>query len=175
MLAWMDVRHGSCTLASACPTPSRCCTCSSPVDLHMLTSFPQTEARKQAQAEEEYYKTFEHQQGDSDQRHDSKVSAFPSDISPPEPVSYSANSTLRAPSPVQDWNTLIAGIATKRRGSDDSLKTSYTADDTVPESAYRSRPDLWSDVPAQPTSITASVPTFNPSDEEDLISTFTDY
>ena len=140
----------------------------------MLTS-SRTEARKQAQAEEEYHKTFEHQQGDSDQRHDSKVSAFPSDLPPPEPVSYSANSTLRAPSPDKDWNTLIARIVTKRRGSDDSLKTAYTVDDTVPLSAYRSRPDLWSDLPAQPTSITASAPTFNLSDEEDLIPTFTDY
>ena len=86
----------------------------------MLTSSSLTEARKQAQAEEEYYKTFENQQGDSEQRHDSKVSAFPPDISASETVSFSANSTLRAPSPIEDWNTLIAGIATKRRGSDDS-------------------------------------------------------
>lgn len=140
----------------------------------MLTSSSLiTEARKQAQAEEEYYKTFE--QGDFDQRHDSKASAFQSDLQAPEPVSFSANSTLRATSPVQDWNTLIARIATKRRGSDDSLKTAYTVDDTIPESAYRSRPDLWSELPAQPTSITASAPTFNLSAEEDLISTFTDY
>ena len=144
------------------------------LDLHMLTS-SRIEARKQAQVEEEYYKSFEHQQGDSDQRHDSKVSAFPPDIPTPEPVSLSANSTLRAPSPVADWNTLIARIATKRHGSDGSLKTAYTADDTVPESAYRSRPDLRSDLSAQHTSITASVSTDNSSDEEDLISTFTDY
>ena len=139
----------------------------------MLTSSSLiTEARKQAQAEEEYYKTFDQQQGDSEQRHDSKASAFPLDTSQPEPVSFSANSTLRATSPVQDWNTLIARIATKRRGSDDSLKTAYTAGETIPESAYRSRPDLRPDLSP---SVTASAPTDNPSDEEDLISTFTDY
>ena len=134
-----------------------------------------TEARKQAQAEEEYYTTFEHQQGESDQRHDSKVSESPLAISTPEPVSFSANSTLRAPSPIEDWNTLIASIAPKCRGSDDSLKTAYTADDTIPESAYRSRPDLRSDPLAEHTGITASVSTDNSSDEGDLISTFTDY
>ena len=110
-----------------------------------------------------------------DHLRNSKASASSPDIPASDPVSFSANSTLRATSPVQDWNTLIARIATKRRGSDDSLKTAYTVDDTIPESAYRSRPDLWSELPAQPTSITASAPTFNLSDEEDLISTFTDY
>jgi hypothetical protein len=109
-----------------------------------------------------------------DQRHDSKVSASSPDNPAPELVS-SANSTLRAPSPVEDLNTLIARIATKRRGSDDSLKTAYTAEDTIPESAYRSRPDLRSNLSPQPTSITASAPTDSESDEEDLIATFTDY
>ena len=140
------------------------------LDLHMLTA-SRTEARKQAQAEEEYYKTFEHQQDDSDQRHDSTVSAPPPDLPSPEPFSFSDNRTPRSASQFNDLNTLIASIATKRRGSDDSLKTAYTAEDTVPASAYRSRPDLSS----QSTSITASAPTGNPLDEEDLISTFTDY
>ncbi|GAB7322592.1 hypothetical protein MBLNU13_g03507t2 [Cladosporium sp. NU13] len=126
-----------------------------------------TEARKQAQAEEEYYNTFEHQQGDSDQRQDSKASVFPPDISTPEPVPFSDNRTLRSASQFIDLNTLI----TKRRGSDDSLRTAYTAEDTIPLSAYRSRPDLSS----QYTNITASTPTDNPLGEEDLISTFTDY
>lgn len=141
------------------------------LDLHMLTS-SRIEARKQAQVEEEYYKTFEHQQGDSDQRHDSKVSSFPPDIPTPEPFSFSDNCTWRSASQFNDLNTLIASIATKRRGSDDSLKTAYTAEDTIPASAYRSRPDLRPDLSP---SVTASAPTDNPSDEEDLISTFTDY
>ena len=93
-------------------------------DLHMLTS-SRTEARKQAQAEEEYYNTFEHQQGDSEQR----------------------------------------------RASDDSLKTAYTAEDTIPASAHRGRPELSS----QYTNITASAPTDNPLGDQDFISTFTDY
>jgi hypothetical protein len=168
----VDVQHGSCTLASACPT--RAVAPALHLHLHMLTSSSLTEARKQAQAEEEYYKSFEHQQGDSEQRHDSKVSAFPPDIPASEPVS-SANSTLRAPSPIEDWNTLIARIATERRGSDNSLKTAYTAEDTIPALAYRSRPDLRSDPSAQHTSVTASVSTDDSSDEEDLIATFTDY
>ena len=138
----------------------------------MLTS-SLTEARKQAQAEEEYYKTLEQQQGGTDQRHDSKVSAIPPDISAFEPVSDSASSTLRATSPItdlDDLNTVIARISTKRRGSDDSLKTVYTEDDTVPELAYRSRPALRSGLLARHASSTASL-----LDEEDLISTFTDY
>ena len=137
----------------------------------MLTS-SRTEARKQAQAEEEYYKTFEHQQGDSDYRHDSTVSAPPPDNSAPEPFSFSDNRTLRSASQLNDLTTLIAGIATKRRGSDDSLKTAYTAEDTIPASAYRSRPDLRPDLSP---SFTASAPTDDLLDEEDLISTFTDY
>lgn len=110
-----------------------------------------------------------------DHLRNNKVSASSPDIATPEPVSFSANSTLRAPSPVEDLNTLIARIATKRRGSDDSLKTAYTAGETIPESAYRSRPDLRPDLAAQPTSITASAPTDSESDKEDLIATFTDY
>lgn len=141
------------------------------LDLHMLTS-SRTEARKQALAEEEYYKTSEHQQGELEQRHDSKVSAPPPDIPAPEPFSFSDNRTLRSASQFIDLNTLIASIATKRRGSDDSLKTAYTAEDIVPASAYRSRPDLRPDLSP---SFTASAPTDNPLDEEDLISAFIDY
>jgi hypothetical protein len=140
----------------------------------MLTS-SLTEARKQAQAEEEYYKTLEHQQSDSEQRHDSSVSSLPRTVSAPEPVSFSNNRTPRSASRFNDLNTLIARIANKRRGSDDSLKTVYAADDIVPDSAYRSRPDLRSDLSAQHRTITASVPADNSLVEEDLISTFTDY
>lgn len=140
------------------------------LDLHMLTS-SRTEARKQAQAEEEYYNTFEHQQGDSEQSYDSTVSAPPPDLPAPEPFSFSDNRTLRSASQPNDLNTLIARIAAKRRGSDDSLKTVYAADETIPTSAYRSRPDL----SFPHTNITAPTPTDNSLDEEDLISTFTDY
>lgn len=128
----------------------------------MLTS-SRTEARRQAQAEEEYYNTLEHQQGDSDHCHDSTVSALTPDIPAPQPFSFSDNRTLRSASQFDDLNTLIASIATKRRGSDDSLKTAYTAGDTVPASAYRSRPDLRPDLSS---SFTASTPTDNPLDEE---------
>jgi hypothetical protein len=104
-----------------------------------------------------------------------KISSSELGIPASEPVSFSANSTLRAPSPVEDLNTLIASIATKRRGSDDSLKTAYTAGEIIPESAYRSRPDLRPDLSAQLTSITASAPTGSESGEEDLVANLADY
>jgi hypothetical protein len=142
--------------------------------LHMLTSSSPHRSTQTSPGRRGILHDMTFDPREFDQRHDSKVSASSPDNPAPELVS-SANSTLRAPSPVEDLNTLIARIATKRRGSDDSLKTAYTAEDTIPESAYRSRPDLRSNLSPQPTSITASAPTDSESDEEDLIATFTDY
>jgi len=134
-----------------------------------------TEAFKQAHAEAAYNKTLEHQHDDFEQRHDSTVSTLPPHISASEPVSHLANRTPGSSSSINDWTTLFAAkTAPKRRGSDDSLKTAYTKDDTVPESAYRSRPDLRPGVAAQETSRAAPV-TIDNSLETDLISTFTGY
>jgi hypothetical protein len=134
-----------------------------------------TEAHKQAQAEAGYYKPLEQQEDESEQRHNSTISALPPYTSALEPVSHLANRTLRSSSTVTDLTTLFANIATKRRGSDDSLKTAYAADDTVPESAYRSRLGHKPGLVAQRTSITASVPINNSLDEADTISTITDH
>ena len=168
--------NGTCLVVKALAraAPHALCCRLSHLHLHVLTS-TLTEARKQAQAEAEYYETFKDQQEDSEQRHDSTVSALLPHTSVPEPVLHSANRTPRSCSPVKDLDTLIARIATERRGSDDSLKTAYAADDIVPESAYRSRSDIRPALPAQQISIAAPVPVDNSPDQEDLISTFTDY
>jgi hypothetical protein len=139
-----------------------------------VLTYSLTEAFKQALAEAAYYKTLEHQQDDFEQRHDNTVSALPPHISASEPVSHLANRTPGSSSSINDWTTLFAAKTAPRRDSDDSLKTAYTKDDTVPESAYRSRPDLRPGVAAQQTSFAAPVTIDNPL-ETDLISTFTDY
>lgn len=111
----------------------------------MLTS-SRTEARKQAAAEEEYYHQFEPQQQEKDdQRHDSKVSAHLPDHTVPGPVPNSANRTPHSTStsPIDDLSALIARAVIKRRGSDDSVKTAYATGEEIPDSAYRSRSDLF--------------------------------
>jgi hypothetical protein len=97
-----------------------------------------TESRKQAQAEIEYYKLYEPEKLEQlEQRHDSKVDPLQLDDTASNPVEYSANCTPRSASPVKDPSTLIARTVVRRRGSDDSVKTAYAADEEVPDSAYR--------------------------------------
>lgn len=145
------------------------------LQLHVRTlTSSLTEARKQAQAEAAYYGTFEQQQDASDKRHDSKASANPPDSSASEPESRIADRTPRSASPANNLTALIARIATKRRGSDDSLKTTYTADDAVPASAYRSRPDVRSDLSVQQAALAIAVPTNNSVNEDDPLASLAD-
>jgi hypothetical protein len=70
---------------------------------------------------------------------------------------------------------VIAKNVAKRRGSDDSVKTAYGAGDTVPDSAYRDRPDLRPDLqedkrPPQPSIV---IPKDGTVDEDPAISPFT--
>lgn len=74
-----------------------------------------------------------------------------------------------------DINQVIAKNVAKRRGSDDSIKTAYGAGETVPDSAYRDRPDLRPDLqedkrPPKPTII---IPEDGTVDEDPAISPFT--
>jgi hypothetical protein len=100
---------------------------------------------KDCQDEQDYnYQRYEQQQQDLQQRHDSKVDTHPPNETP---LVYSADCTPRCASQLEDLNVLITGIALKRRGSDDSVKTAYNADEQVPDSAYcdrnRRSPDFY--------------------------------
>jgi hypothetical protein len=74
-----------------------------------------------------------------------------------------------------DVNQVIVKNVAKRRGSDDSIKTAYGAGETVPDSAYRNRPDLRPDLqedkrPPKPSIV---IPEDGTVDEDPAISPFT--
>ena len=104
-------------------------------ELASRADFLLTEALKQAIAETEYSLWCE-----QEERRDSNLLVSP--LEPNTPAARSAICTSRSTSPVKDLNTLIASVAVKRRGSEDSIRTVYRADEQLPDSAYRSRSDL---------------------------------
>ena len=73
-----------------------------------------------------------------------------------------------------DIGQVIAKNVAKRRDSDDSIKTAYAAGETVPDSAYRDRPDLRPDLqdkrPPKPSIV---IPQDAIIDEDPAISPFT--
>jgi hypothetical protein len=137
------------------------------------------EARKQLQAEADYEAYCQHQK-DLAARHDSKLSADLSHIRGQLPApQYSNYHPPRADEEYEEdpynLNQVVAKNVAKRRGSDDSVKTAYGAGDTVPDSAYRDRPDLRPDLqedrrPPQPSVV---IPEDGSVDEDPAISPFT--
>lgn len=134
-----------------------------------------TEARKQAQAEADYYQWCEEQdeelrqqfEEEVNKRHDSKISANTSQ----RPSTARQSQSL---SQFDDFYEPIAENVAKRRGSDDSIKTAYAADEQVPDSAFRNHPDLTPDVSAeQPQQLTVVVPETLAVNEDIPISPFT--
>jgi hypothetical protein len=106
-----------------------------------------TESRKQAQAEIEYYRLYDPEKIEQlEQRHDSKADPLHPNNTASNPDQHSVDHTPHSASPVKDSSTLIAGTVIKRRGSDDSVKTAYGADEDIPNSAYRSRSAPRSDI-----------------------------
>jgi hypothetical protein len=150
---------------------------------HLLLSFTcwlvlsSTEARKQLQAEADYEAYCQHQK-DLATRHDSKLSADLTHLRGQLSVSQSSNyHPPRAEEGEDPYNIdqVITKNVAKRRGSDDSVKTVYGAGDTVPDSAYRDRPDLRPGLqedkrPPQPSIV---IPEDGTVDEDPAISPFT--
>ena len=146
----------------------------------MLTcSLSYTETRKQLQAEADYEAYCQHQK-DLAARHDSKLSADLSDLRDQLPAPQHSN--YHPPRANQEYDEdpynldqVVAKNVAKRRGSDDSIKTAYGAGETVPDSAYRDRPDLRPDLqedkrPPKPTIV---IPEDGAVDEDPAISPFT--
>ena len=142
----------------------------------MLTcSLSYTESRKQLQAEADYEAYCQHQKDLAD-RHDSKLSADLSHLRGQLSVSqyHPARANEEHEDPY-DINQVVAKNVAKRRGSDDSIKTAYGAGETVPDSAYRDRPDLRPDLqedkrPPKPSIV---IPEDGTVDEDPAISPFT--
>lgn len=105
----------------------------------MLTSnlFPFTEARKQAEAEAEYYQWL----ADEQDHHSEDISSAGLSELEVYPLSQIA---IHSPRPVRKRasNFITTRNVVQRCESDESIKTAYRAGETVPHSAYRDLPDF---------------------------------
>lgn len=131
VLVWARARRSAAALA----TPRLLAPAATSFLLASRADFLFTEAHKQAIAETEYSLWCE-----QEERRDSSLRVPP--LEPKPPAAQSGNRTSRSTSPVKDLNTLITSVAVKRRGSEDSIRTVYRADEQLPDSAYRSRSGL---------------------------------
>jgi hypothetical protein len=128
----VHARRSAVVSANSNPTRSCSFTCADFLSL--------TESCKQAQAEIEYYRLCDPEKIEQlEKRHDSKVDPLQPNDTASNPAQHSVDHTPRSASPVRDSSTLIARTVIKRRGSDDSVKTAYGADEEIPNSAYRGR------------------------------------